>query len=87
MDRGTETVGEDGKGSEVIGHDEYMLVEPYDVIVAAHHGTVRLRLEFRGGQTSLPQDTFYGCEMTPAEARAMAGHMIREAELAEKDRA
>ena len=65
--------------------DEYKLLEPYDVVVAAHHGTVRLRLEYRRGETNLPDGTCYGCEMTPAEAREMAAHMLREADAAERD--
>ena len=67
-----------------IRRDDYKLVEPYDMLVSAHHGAVRLRLLFRPGQTSLHKGSFYGCEMTPEEARAMAAHMVREADLAER---
>ena len=77
---------EEQEGFGVVGRDEFKLVEPHDVVVVAHHGNVRLRLVYRPGETRLPFGTFYGCEMTPGEARAMAAHMIREAELAEKDR-
>ena len=76
----------DPEGHAPISRDEHKLVEPYDVLVSAHHGSVRLRMLFRPGQTSLHKGSFYGVEMTPDEARAMAAHMIREAELAEKDR-
>ena len=77
---------EEQDGFEIGGRDEFKLVEPYDAVVAAHHGTVWLRLVYRPNETKLPPGTFYGCEMTPEEARAMAAHLIREAELAEGDR-
>ena len=76
---------EDQEEFEVGGWNEFKLLEPYDVIVAAHHGAVRLRLEYRANETKLPANTFYGCEMTPEEARAMAAHLVREAQLAERD--
>ena len=77
-------MSEDHGVSKPINHDEHKLVEPYDMLVSAHRGAVRLRLLFRPGQTSLHKGSFYGVEMTPDEARMMAAHMGREAELAEK---